>query len=420
MRCRPSSYRRPPLWKSPLMWSPSLFNRTNPTTPPATTGRRRRCANHKPLVQALEDRTLLNFSPAVNYPVAAPPLDMVVGDFNGDGKADLVTINGTDLSVLPGNGDGTFGAAQTITAGSGLGSVAAGHFDGDGRLDLAITSSATTGSVLVLLNNTAAPGGPVTFQAARSFSTGTNLEPAAVTVGDLNGDGKLDVAAAEAWGSHVTVLRGDGAGNRGPARQVAVGVNPVSVAVGDVDGDGRLDLVTGNQGSNNVSAVRNGGNDAAGDVQFQPATSANVYGTPASVAVGDFNNDGKLDLGIASQYSYYQGGGCSPAGYVCGNGFWAMTKYVNVLLGHGDGAFDPARSTFVNSASSPWPSFSGPPGELAAGDFNGDGKLDLVAADGTTTLGYLPVTVLLGDGDGNFHAIYYYNGGTGPNAAVVG
>src|SRR5262245_21088133 len=272
------------------MWPRALFNRTNPTAPQATTGRRRRCANHKPLVQALEDRTLLNFSPAVNYPVAAPPLDMVVGDFNGDGKADLVTINGTDLSVLPGNGDGTFGAAQTITAGSGLGSVAAGHFDGDGRLDLAITSSATTGSVLVLLNNTAAPGGPVTFQAARSFSTGTNLTPGAVAVGDLNGDGKLDVAAAEAGGSNVTVLRGDGAGNLGPARHFTVGANPVSVAVGDIDGDGKLDLVTANRDSNNVSVLLNNGNDAAGDVRFQPALNADTNGSPASVAVGDFNN----------------------------------------------------------------------------------------------------------------------------------
>src|SRR5262245_47050435 len=401
MRCRPSSYRRPPLWKSPLMWSPSLFNRTNPTTPPATTGRRRRCANHKPLVQALEDRTLLNFSPAVNYPVAAPPLDMVVGDFNGDGKADLVTINGTDLSVLPGNGDGTFGAAQTITAGSGLGSVAAGHFDGDGRLDLAITSSATTGSVLVLLNNTAAPGGPVTFQAARSFSTGTNLTPGAVAVGDLNGDGKLDVAAAQAGGSHVTVLRGDGAGNLGPGRHVAVAANPVSVAVGDLDGDGRLDLVTANQNnyqSSCVSTLLNGGNDAAGDVQFQPATSADAYGRPTSVAVGDFNNDGKLDLGVETQNWWYSGGWYDPWSGQWSSGTWFTDVYVNVLLGHGDGAFDPARTNGVNG----WWSdrFEGlGPGDLAVGDFNGDDKLDLVTADGTSPLFY-PPSVLLGDGDG--------------------
>src|SRR5262249_2182935 len=155
----------------------------------------------------------------------------------------------------------------------------------------------TTGSVLVLLNNTAVRD-PVTFQAARSFNTGTNLTPGAVAVGDLNGDGMLDLAAVEAGGSNVSVLEGDGTGNLGSARQVAVGSSPVSVAVGDLDGDvgGRLDLVTANQGSNNLSVLLNDGNDAAGDVQFQSAISADVPGSPTSVAVGDFDDDGLMDL----------------------------------------------------------------------------------------------------------------------------
>ena len=225
---------------------------------------RRKPTGVKLSVDTLEDRSLPSFVGPVNYAVAAYPLDMAVSDFNGDGKSDLVTINDTQVSVLPGNGDGTFGAALTTTVGSGMRSVAAGDFNGDGRLDLAITSSVTTwngttyvttGSVLVFLNSTATLGGPVTFQAARSFSTGTNLTPGAVVVGDLNGDGKLDVAAAEAGGSNVSVLQGDGAGNLGTARQIAVGSNPVSVAVGDLNGDGRLDLVTANQGSNDVSVL---------------------------------------------------------------------------------------------------------------------------------------------------------------------
>jgi FG-GAP-like repeat len=115
-------------------------------------------------VETLEARCLLSFSPAANYPVAAFPLDMVVADLNGDGKPDLVTINGAQVSVLPGRGDGTFGTAQTNAIGSAVrGVVAAGDFNGDGRLDLVTT---TMTSVLVLLNNTAALGGPVTFQAA--------------------------------------------------------------------------------------------------------------------------------------------------------------------------------------------------------------------------------------------------------------
>src|SRR5205823_2206521 len=93
-----------------------------------------RAVTNRPQLELLEDRCLLSFSPAVPYAVAAYPLDMVVGDFNGDGKADLVTINATQVSVLPGSGDGTFGAAQTAAVGSGLRSVAAGDFNGDGRL----------------------------------------------------------------------------------------------------------------------------------------------------------------------------------------------------------------------------------------------------------------------------------------------
>src|SRR5262249_18629323 len=155
--------------------------------------------------------------PSVNYAVAPYPLDMIVGDCNGDGKADLMSINPTQVSVLPGNGDGTFGAAQTIIVGTGMRSAAAGDFNGDGRLDLAISSSVTTwtgttyvttGSALVLLNDTAVAGGPVSFQAARSFSTGTNLTPGAMAAGDLNGDGKLDVAFAQANGNYVSVLQG--------------------------------------------------------------------------------------------------------------------------------------------------------------------------------------------------------------------
>jgi FG-GAP-like repeat/RTX calcium-binding nonapeptide repeat (4 copies) len=385
-------------------------------------GLRPKWAGVKMSLETLEDRSMPSFIGPVGYAGAAYPLDTVVGDFNGDGKADLVTINDTQVSVLPGNGDGTFGAAQTTAVGSDLRSAAAGDFNGDGRLDLAITSSVTmwngttyvtTGSALVLLNSTAVVGGPVTFEAARIFSTGTNLTPGAVAVGDLNGDGHLDVAAAEANGSNVSVLQGDGAGNLGTARQVAVGSNPVSVAVGDIDGNGRLDLVTANQGSNNLSVLLNGGTDAAGDVQFQPAANVAVNASPASVAVGDFNHDGKMDLtatsSVVTTWGWWAGGYCGY--YYCSPPtYYSYTQtdgYVNVLMGHGDGTFDAAQSTWVDSAEL---------GDLATSDFNGDGKLDVVTYDAYSA----GPTVLLGNGDGAFKAVFGYGSGSGPDAVVVG
>lgn len=396
-----------------MLWQ-SFFKSPTSTSKHRRSIRRRPCAS-QPRLEALEDRCLLTLSPAVNYAAAAYPLDMVVGDFNGDNKADLATIDATQLSVLPGNGNGTFGAAQTTTVGTGMRSVAAGYFNSDNRLDLAISSSVTTwngttyvttGSMLVLLNSTAATGGPVTFEAARTFSTGTNLTPGAVAVGDLNDDGMLDVAAAQANGSNVSVLQGDGFGNLGAARHLAVGSNPVSVAVGDLDDDDRLDLVTANQGSNDLSVLINDGNDAAGAVQFQAAPSVAVNGSPGSVAVGDFDANGLMDLAATSAvvttwgwWGYY--------------GYYTYSRtdgYVNVLLGQGDGAFDSAGSTWVNS---------GDLGELATGDFNNDGKLDAVVADGITRVTIDP-TVLLGAGDGTFKAVHHFNGGTGPDAVVVG
>jgi hypothetical protein len=180
------------------------------------------------------------------------------------------------------------------------------------------------------------------------------------------------------------------------------------VAVGDLDGDGRLDLVTANQGSGNISVLTNAGNDAAGDAQFQPASNANVYGSPGSVAVGDFNNDGRMDLAATSATSTVVGG---YYGYY-GNYYWIMQTdgYANVLLGHGNGTFDPAQSRWVNSNDL---------SDLATGDFNGDGKLDVVVADGVTQARVDP-TVLLGNGDGTFKAEYHYDGGSGPDAVVVG
>jgi Ca2+-binding RTX toxin-like protein len=343
-------------------------------------------------VETLEDRCLLSFSPAVNYPVERP-MDMIVGDVNRDGKADLVTINNLAVTVQPGQGDGTFGAAQTTAVAGSLRAVAAGDFNGDGRLDLVFS---TITSVLVLLNNTATVGGPVTFQAARNFSTGTSyFQPGVLAVGDFNRDGKLDVAVTAALdgNSDLVVFQGDGVGNLRAARAVSVGWSP-SVAVGDLNGDGRLDVVTANWYGRSAAVLINAGNDAAGNVQFQPVGNVAVAGGPDSVAVGDFNNDGRMDLAATSETTT-----------VLGSDYYGPIEqidgYVNVLLGHGDGTFDPTQTTWTGNTD---------PGTLATGDFNGDGKLDVATADSASDV----LIVRPGAGDGTFSADNFYEVGYVP------
>jgi hypothetical protein len=296
------------------------------------------------------------------------PNSVVVGDFNGDGIPDLATANlgGSQdtVTVLLGNGSGGFTAApgSPFTVGINPTSVVVGDFNGDGIQDLAVANSSSN-SISVLLGNgsggfTAAPGSP--------FAAGTN--PLSVVVGDFNGDGIQDLAAANLNGGNVTVLLGNGSGGftAAPGSPFAAPGQPTSVAVGDFNGDGIQDLAVASQFSDNVTVLL--GNGSGG---FTPALgSPFAVGTnPASAVVGDFNGDGVQDLAIANF-----GGGS-----------------VTVLLGNGTGGFTPAPgSPFAIGAN---------PNSVVVGDFNGDGIQDLATAN---EVGGNNITVLLGNGSGGF------------------
>jgi hypothetical protein len=264
-------------------------------------------------------------------------------------------------------------ATSAFPAGSGPDSAAVGDFNGDGKLDLAV-ANASSNNISIFLGN-----GDGSFQAAVNYAVGSF--PSSVVVGDFNGDGKLDLATANSADNNVSVLLGNGDGTFQTALTTPfVGTNPGSLAVGDVNNDGKLDLVVGSSGAtpgvNGVNILL--GN---GDGSFQPALQNDAgFGVDYSVAVADFNHDGKLDLAVVN----------------VGTG-------VSVLLGNGDGTFQPP----VSYAAGPVPI------SLAVGDFDGDGKLDLSVSNipsGNT--GPNVVSVLLGNGDGTFKPHVDYSVGS--------
>ncbi len=172
---------------------------------------------------------------------------------------DLAVANSGDdnVTILLGDGVGAFTepTGSPFAAGTGPLSVAAGDFDGDGVLDLAVANNGSD-NVSVLLGV-----GDGTFGAAVNFGAGA--APSSVVLADLDRDGKLDLAVANSGDDDVTILFGDGAGAF-PATLATifgspfdVGLNPRALAAGDFDGDGRPDLAAANQDSDNVSILLN-------------------------------------------------------------------------------------------------------------------------------------------------------------------
>ena len=312
------------------------------------------------------------FQPVQNSPTGAYPLSLAVGDFNGDGKLDLVSGNGAAVSVLLGNGNGTFQAPANIDIGSSPTSVAVGDFNVDGKLDLGVTSNHFVvdsygyygpyghyeGQANVLLGN-----GDGSFHAAVATSLGYGY-PSGAAVADFDGDGRDDFATTDGY-STVSVLlsNSDGSGNLLAPTGFATGSYPQSVMVGDFNGDGISDLVTRN--SYSLSVLLGNGVPGLGDGTFNSAQTTAVSSSPSSVAVGDFNADGKLDLCVTSNhfvvdsYGYY-----GPYGHYEGQ--------VEVLLGQGNTFFAAPLPTALGVG---W--YNG----VASGDFNADRFPDLAGTN---------------------------------------
>jgi len=313
-----------------------------------------------------------NFSEGAFFAVGDRPTSVAVADLDGDSAPDLVTANflSADVSVLLGNGDGSFQAATFFAAGVFPISIAVSDLDGDTIPDL-VTTNFNNEHVSVLLGN-----GDGSFQAAAFFATG--LVPASIAVADLDGDSVPDLVTGNRGSDDVGVLLGNGDGSFQAALFFAVGDRPMSVAVADLDGDSVPDLVTANFYSNDVSVLLGNGD---GSFQASLFFAAGVF--PRSIAVADLNGDSVPDLVTAN----------------------LLSEDLSVLLGNGDGSFQ--ASLFFAAGDRPW--------SIAVADLDGDTVPDLA----TSNVGSDDVSVLLGNGDGSFQAAVSFAAGDAPNFIAV-
>ncbi len=347
------------------------------------------------LAQIVNASVINGFLPAAGYAVNGGAGTVLRGDFNGDGRLDLATV-GAGVSVLLGNGDGTFSPALNSAAGLFAYNAVAGDFNNDGKLDLAVL--AVNPGVYVLLGN-----GDGTFRNPVAVSTNTYNN---LLVADFNGDGYQDLAAlsAQVGGGAPTLFPGKGDGSFQAPITLSTGEVFYSMAVADMNLDGTPDLVaiTESESTTTQAEVFLGN----GDGTFQGGVSGPATSYAAAFTVGDFNGDGLPDVAlITARDNIVQPGdghgGLLPgiqstptpfngpfvlAGDFKGDGRLGLagfyTNRIYLLFGNGDGTFSAGLTASTEAAPS-W---------MVQGDFNGDGKPDFATVDTSSST----VNVFLG------------------------
>lgn len=323
----------------------------------------------------------------INTPtVGSVPYGVAVGDIDGDGDLDILTANagtnntpGRTVSVRLNDGQGQFSGTQNVSVGFNPQEVVLGDVDGDGDLDFVVANhgNVTTASstVSVRLND-----GQGLFNGTQEVEVGPN--PNGVVLGDVDGDGDLDLLASNELGGRVSIRLNDGTGNfTGAASQyVLTGSFPQDVVLADVDKDGDLDLLTANTASSSVSVRRNDGRGTFSGMQEVP-----VRLGPTRLAVGDIDGDGDVDFATTD--------------FVSG--------VVSVRFNDGTGTFNGTQSFSLESS----------PRGVALGDVDGDGDLDLVTANASYPIS---ISIRLNNGVGTFSGTQNVPFSGSPEKIVLG
>jgi FG-GAP-like repeat len=300
----------------------------------------------------------------------------IAADLNGDGKPDLAGAGANAVSVMLGNGDGTFRAKTDFPVGVQTQAVAAGDFNSDGKVDLVVTLNSPQLS-LALLTGT----GTGTFNAPTFFPNTSGFDSPAIVATDLNGDGRLDLAVMHTIACFtapcraarsITILLGNGNGTFQTPSEIDVGTGPMAMAVVDLNRDGIKDVAIGG-GNTELSILLGVGN---GTFVRQPVVTlvpgGDLFSACNDIGLGDLNRDGILDLVV-------------PLGNGEGNA---------VLIGNGNGTFQVRSRIQIDETYAPL--------HVAVADYNRDGFLDIARTMGDGTNGLLQI--LRGNGDGTFQA----------------